>query len=104
MGRDSFVKNSNRQNVLEYLNRYKSNKTIDEASVPNVGPNLALELFGKIYGGDPNTGVVPGARGMSEEERIELTYKIAKDVLKQNGHDPSIADEWFLKWYGKSFN
>lgn len=95
---------STRERLLEKLNSYKDVKNINESEIPDVGPELALSMFGKIYAGDPATGIVPGARPMSDEERIEITYKMARDILKKNGHDPNLADKWFLKWFGKSYS
>ena len=109
MNKNSFLtkeeqKKETHLSVVECLTSKISKKHFNESNVPDVGPELAVSLFGKIYGGDPSTGVVPGARPMTKDEFLEIKYKIVRDDLKRNGHDPDLAKKMFLKWYGKSFD
>lgn len=95
-------KDQTRLHALEYINKHQDKpKKYEDGS--SIGPELALSLFGKIYGGDPSTGVVPGARPMDSEEKMEIAYKMIKDMLIKNGHNPELADKLFLKYYGKTF-
>lgn len=93
----------NRLSSLEIINEHLNKTPINEANVPNVSPEVSLALFGKIFAGNPEDGVVPGANPMSDEEKRKITYKVLKDVLKKNGHDPKLADKWFMKWVGKTY-
>lgn len=97
-------KSIRRSNALEMINKRVKGASINEAeSVKNVGAGLALDLFGKVFGGDPNSGVVPGAKAMSQDELRQITYNVIVATLKKNGLDENLADEWFMKWYGKSY-
>lgn len=92
-----------KKKTLEYIKKMSSNTPINESETPDIGPDLALNMFGKIYAGDPETGVVPGARPMNNDEKLRISYKILKDILRKNGHNPELADEWFLKHFGITY-
>lgn len=92
-----------RKSSLDIINEHLSKTKITEANIPDVSPEVSLALFGKIFAGNPEDGVIPGANPMSDEEKRKITYRILKDVLKQNGHDPALADKWFMKWVGKTY-
>lgn len=104
MNRNEKKKSLRRESALDMINK-RSSRTKNEATnlSVNVGPELALELFGKVYGGNPGSGVVPGASPMSEDERREITYNVIVATLKKNNLPESLADEWFLKWFGRSY-
>lgn len=92
-----------RLSSLEIINEHLNKNKINEANVPDVSPDVSLALFGKIFAGNPDDGVIPGAKPMSDDDKRKAAYKILKDVLKKNGHDPSLADKWFNKWIGKTY-
>lgn len=104
MNRNDKRKSLRRESALDMINK-RSSRLKTEAVNPNIniGPELALELFGKVYGGNPGSGVVPGASPMSDEERREITYNVIVATLKKNDLPESLADEWFLKWFGKTY-
>ena len=89
------------------LDLIKSNTNISKNSYKednqNISSDLAYSLFGKVYGGNPESGVVPGASPMSEDDIREFAFKAARGILASNGYDPKIADELSLKWFGKVY-
>ena len=58
---------------------------------PEVGPELAEAIFGKVFGGNPETGEVPGARPMTDKEFWQFAYKGLKRLVS----DPENLDELF---------
>ena len=97
------TKNESRQKCVEFISSRLSKNSINESEVPDLGPELALDFFGKIYPGDPEEGVIPGASPMSKEQKRKIYYRILRDMLKKNGYDPDIADKWYMKWFGKTY-
>ena len=58
---------------------------------PDVGPELAEAIFGKVFGGNPETGEVPGARPMTDQEFWQFAYKGLKRLVS----DPENLDDLF---------
>ena len=70
--------------------RTLKNEDASESS-PEVGSELAEVLFGKVFGGNPETGEVPGARPMTEKEFCQFAYK----ALRRMASDPEDFDKQF---------
>ena len=69
----------------------KLGTTHEMNSTPNVGPELAEAIFGKVFGGNPKTGEVPGARPMTDQEFWQFAYKGLKRLVS----DPENLDDLF---------
>ena len=63
----------------------------DSNSTPEVSSELAEALFGKVFGGNPETGEVPGARPMSDKEFYQFAYK----ALRRMAQDKEEFDKMF---------
>jgi len=93
-----------RKKCVDFISSRLSKNTINESEIPDVGPELAWDFFGKIYPGNPEDGVIPGASPMSKERKRQIYYRILRDMLSKNGYDPNIADKWYMKWFGKTYS
>jgi len=83
-------KNAN-ADIKRICSKKKSSTPHETDVTPDVGPELAEALFGKVFGGNPKTGEVPGARPMTDKEFWQFAYKGLKRLVS----DPENLDALF---------
>lgn len=79
------------EDIKRICSKNKVLKNEEAAESQDVSPALAEAIFGKIFGGDPETGEVPGARPMTDKEFCQLVYT----ALRRNVKDPEEFDKVF---------
>lgn len=94
-GKQTKPQSESRKKANADIKRICTNKTSGSTHetnmTPNVGPELAEALFGKVFGGNPETGEVPGARPMTDKEFWQFAYKALKRLVS----DPENLDDLF---------
>lgn len=79
------------EDIKRICSKSKSSKNENADETPEVSASLAEDLFGKVFGGNPETGEVPGARPMTEKEFWQFAYK----ALRRRVDDPEEFDKMF---------
>lgn len=80
------------EDIKRICSKSKTSKNENtDNETPEVSASLAEDLFGKVFGGNPETGEVPGARPMTEKEFWQFAYK----ALRRRVDDPEEFDKMF---------
>ena len=79
------------EDIKRICSKSKSSMNEREESSSKASPALAEALFGKVFGGNPETGEVPGARPMTDKEFYQFAYK----ALRRMVDDPEEFDKMF---------
>ncbi len=79
------------EDIKRICSKNKSIKNESGEVTADVSPALAEALFGKVFGGNPETGEVPGARPMTDKEFCQFAFKAIRRMVK----DPEEFDKMF---------